>query len=586
LADESQRAAGGRTPTLAALPGARLRLLPQANRALAALWLARDGAPPQRVALAGGAAEVAAEPGTWSALPEAADGVRGEALALAVVNRREDRPPRALVLQPPCDAYATPLMRIPFAAEADDDLGLAEVVRRRACGLPAPDLAEAVSGLRWRWEQTLDLGALGVRPGEVLVLALAARDRHPDGGQTAESEPRTITVVDDETYNRELRRRLPPDALKRKYGELARRLRELEESAKALREAQARLPKDELDRRLGELAAAAQALAGQVKKLRREKPLLGLERDLQREMEEAAAALAAAAERDRLDELGLEDGVFWEQELQRLADLARTQGLLQRLALLADAEQNLTTRLEELAGHRRLGDAERVRLRELAEQQQQLAETLDAWQQAARELAQRLRSRGDIERAEDLDLLANELGQPGVAELARRAAAAARSGDAREAARLSGEVRERLLALLPRTRRLCQGLGWCDGATLSDALNSLGSRFGIGLGGMGMAGLGAFLGYGGDDAGASMAGASFDLYGPENLGDLGSDHGDDDQRLQRLRALAAQGGPAPRATDAARSAVRGGAADQRVPLGAEERRTVGDYFRKLGEGGR
>jgi hypothetical protein len=567
--------------------------MPQANRPLVAVILG-SGAEARRIPLEGGAVRIPGESGLVHLAGEAADGIRGEPLLVARISVRADAPPRAAITKPSHDTLATSNARLPLAISAEDDLGLVEAVTVSGMnGLEAPALRRALtSGRRWDEERVLDLAALGLRPGDVMSLGLLVRDSSPTIHEEKPGQPsawagRNVRVISDEEYNRSVRRRLSVDALERKYGNVVRNLRELEVEAEALRGQ----PRDaELDRRLAALAQRAAALSAAVKALRRDKPLFAIEHDIQDELAAAADELAAAAKAGDPDRLPTRKrGARMGKDLAQLTELAKANGLAARLKQLADAEQNTVARLAPLADHRRANDVDRVRLRELAEQEDGLAGAVEAWPDLAREVAERLR-REQPQPAEQLDALAKALGDGEVADLKRRAATAARAGDGATAHRLAAAARDRLLALLPAASRCqggaCAGAGlsfsWCRPGSADDAMG-LGLGFGVGgwgAGGAGDGGLGMMLGYGGDDQGGSYLMEGLDLVGPEALGDLGGRIGDRDGPGVAAIAAAGDGRVGTAAAGYARG-VRTTTATERVRLDRKEADLVGDYLRRL-----
>jgi hypothetical protein len=99
------------------------------------------------------------------------------------------------------------------------------------------------------------------------------------------------------------------------------------------------------------------------------------------------------------------------------------------------------------------------------------------------------------------------------------------------------------------------------------------------MGGVGSAGLGLFLGYGGDDQGASLPSMAMDLYGPENLGDIGGDHSD--LGMDGVAAMASSGGLPSQQAAAYRAAVRSTRTTARTTFTSEEQRLIDDYYRQL-----
>ena len=583
--------------TVSALSGTRLVLRPTSNRPLAAV-VVQIGDHSVRLDMDHGAVALPAVPGPLSLSLVAQDGVTADPLAVGIITERPDAPPRIAMPRPGHDMLATADRTVTVEFTAEDDLGLVEVVDISAVnGREAPPRRSVLTGKRtWQRTRTLDLAALGARPGDVFALGALVRDSNPqviDGehGQPSPFVSRTIRVISDEDYNQQIRKRLPPDALQRKYGDLLKKLQELEKEAAELHDAKADTP--DLDRRLAELGRKAAALAADVRSLHRDQPLFAIEQDLQKAMTEATDALAQAAKKgDRKQLPKRQRGANLQRDLAHLTDLARAHGLAARLAQLADAEQNTTKRLAPLADHRHVGDADRVRLRELAGNEDDLAAAVDAWPGLAAEVAAQLGA-VDPEVADELSDLAKRLTDSGVGDLKRQAAAACRAGDGATALRLAADARDRLLALLPRISR-CQGacrggaglkFSWCRGNNASDAM---GLGFGVGeggwgAGGAGSGGLGLMLGYGGDDSGASWMQEGLDLNGPEALGDLGGRTGDRDGAGIADQAAGGDGRTSTSAASYQRG-VRATTTTTRVRLDAGEERLIGDYLRRLTAG--
>ncbi len=602
LEPERMRVKPGGQASVAVLPGSRVLLAPTANRALAAVRLRHGDEPAERVPLVDGAALLPdPRPGAYAIALEAADGAIGEPLPMLAITARVDQPPRVTIVNPAHDVIATAGMSIPFIAECDDDLGLARIEKvREHNGLGAPSLVQRAAGLRQRWSATIDLQDLGVDPGDAIAFGAVAFDSLPGAGQSSAFAQRVIRVVSDEDYNRFLMQRLKPGVLADKYAEIARQLAKLESRAAELKRTAAAMPRDELDKRLAELGHEAAALRARVASLHRDKPLFAIETTIQETLSEQARALeeaAAAGDPSRLPDGGV--GEMLESDLAQLTQMARAQGLLARLRQLIDAEQMTTQRLEPLAEHRRLLDSDRVRLRELGDQEEELASTIERWLALELDIAAAMRKAspsGDEsplgQDADDLDVIASAVTDTGAIDLKRRAGAAARAGEGDQSHRLAAEARDRLLALLQKAGqgegamrgRMRLSLSWCDSSSSGSCLDGLAAAAarGFGLGGSGSAGLGFALGYGGDDFGSSDPSSAMDLYGPESLSDAGGGERPGDGNGS-VAAMAAGGEVENRAGPLHRQAVRSTTAVARPTLGADEERMVSDYFQRLEE---
>lgn len=583
LPPSERRLRHGEQAQLDALSGSTMLFLPTANRPLVAIHVARDAGAWTRVPLTSGRASLPAEMGLWRVRLEASDGAIGESEEPLRLSSRIDQPPRADFTEPSRDAFATPDSIIPFRAVGSDDLGLAKAMRAREVnGLPVPTTPGAQpSGRTWEWRGTLDLTKLGADPGDVIALSAAVRDTdpaiQPDGkpGKPSDVAMRRVQVVTWDEYNSFLLQRLDSSAMELKYKPLTAELAELEQ----LRDALAKLPKnDEFDRKLADLAKRAGMLAAKVEAMQRPKPLFRVEPDLQRALAEAARDIAEGkTPRWNAEALA--------RDLAELTRRARGADLARRLGQLGDAEQNTVERLLPLAGHRRPTDGDLLRLAELGQQEELLAQELGVWRDLARAWIEREKTNLPRETAE-LEGLLKRLEDGGAQELKQRSAAAARAGDGREAHRLASEARDKLLELLPQIGRCggacaggaCLGMGWSD--KFGDDLGGLGGCAGLwGLGGRGSAGLGLWLGYGGDDLGGSLPSASSDLFGPENLGDMGGTHNRDGN--DPIGSMAASGSASGLGRAVRKAGTARGTAAARSTLANDERKLVDDYFKSL-----
>jgi len=601
LSVETRRLRAGEVAELEALAGATVAFMPTANRPLAAVWIVTGDGAGQRVPVQAGAAAWSASAAAVSLSLEATDGARSAAVPVLRLKERPDQPPRATIVRPAADAFATPGMTIPLTLRADDDLGLRLVTRLRGHnGLDAPPLTSRPSGRDFSHESVLDLKDLGVRPGDVLMIGLIAVDTHPGDGQAAPVAERHIQIVSEEQYNAYVRQRGGVKMLERKYTPMLAELAELRRLGAELAEARKNMKSEDIDKKLKDFNARIGALQQQARAMKRELPLFAAEPELQEAIAKAAEELELAAKEGRVPEPDKDTAATLAQDLALLTRLGQAKGLMARLRQLIDAEQNTVARLDPLAEHRRPTDSDRVRLRELGDQEAQLAEALDQWHRLAGDLANELRfglttdkaspeSRTAASKAaEMLDALAVRVRDDGAIPLKQGSAASARSGDGPEAHRQAKEARDLLLALLPPTgacegglEGACQGIGWCSGKNLLATLRGLGmgAGSGFGMGGAGMGGMGLFLGYGGDDLGMSLGNSTMDLYGPENLGDLAQGHEGADG--DGIAAMAAGGkGPVQQATGY-RTEVRRTSTTARPVLPPAQQQVVDQYFRAL-----
>ncbi len=133
-----------------------------------------------------------------------------------------DEPPRVVMYEPAVFSLATPLATVRISGYAEDDLGLRQT-----------ELVRTVPGFRDRAlrmdpllplanmqiEHKLDLGTIGVEPGDVIELFIEATDHNPAmTGRTA-SEIARIQIISHDDYAAMLRERLRIEDFMRRYRE-------------------------------------------------------------------------------------------------------------------------------------------------------------------------------------------------------------------------------------------------------------------------------------------------------------------------------------------------------------------------------
>ncbi len=143
-----------------------------------------------------------------------------------------DEKPRLSLTEPGAHVLATPKTVLPVAGWASDDFGIDRVDLVR--GMPgfrerARRLAEDHREDDFRFENRIDLGALGVNPGDIIEIYLEGRDYNPALTGINASEVNRIEVIDEEEYARRLRNDITLE-------ELTERLREINSQMEAARQ--------------------------------------------------------------------------------------------------------------------------------------------------------------------------------------------------------------------------------------------------------------------------------------------------------------------------------------------------------------
>jgi len=124
--------------------------------------------------------------------------------------RLPDEPPKARLIEPPEYAMATPGATLRVAGQAEDDFGLARLDWvRTVAGFNdrALTLNSGAIGARTEFEKTVDLGALGVQPGQTLEFYLEALDNNPSLPGVGASGVSHVKVISEDEYAEMLRNR-------------------------------------------------------------------------------------------------------------------------------------------------------------------------------------------------------------------------------------------------------------------------------------------------------------------------------------------------------------------------------------------
>lgn len=209
-----------------------------------------------------------------------------------------DEAPSLILEDPPVLVLATPDTVVPVAATVDDDLGLARV-----------SLVRTVTGYRDRLKtlpletgarqlairDVLDLGQLGVVPGETLELYVEALDSNPSLLGTAASEIARIRVISMEDYETIMRARIDAEEFLARYRQVEEAILAVQKELTALKEAaqDAGTTAQELQDRMTALEAANQHLMERVNTLKQDTPVFDAEKHLAKSLEALSGTTAA-----------------------------------------------------------------------------------------------------------------------------------------------------------------------------------------------------------------------------------------------------------------------------------------------------
>ncbi|NOY80315.1 MAG: hypothetical protein GXP31_04840 [Kiritimatiellaeota bacterium] len=468
----------------------------------------------------------------------------------------EDKPPAAGLSAPPSVSVATPDARLPLVGWAEDDVGLSSVrwvravrgYRDRSVALPVP---AAVA--RYDFQRSLDLGVLGVAPGDVLEFYLEARDNNPEVPGVNVSEIARVTVISKEQYARILRARTTLEEIAARAKLIEQALDTVRKAAEALRKEAAEGGNAEPDRkktrrRIAALRKALEQVRKVLDRLAAELPVYASEKALHKSLEATRKALGKAAQivagmqpgspgltekvdsvLDMLGERSRQARRDWRQAAQ-LAVIARLMQAGVMYVKSVELQEDIVRRLSRFEPENARQDPDYVRL--FADRERRVREALAVLPERIRALADRL-SDEYFEVRDSARAFAMDLERLKLPALLEQAEAAMRAGDGRTACRLAGEALEKMRELRRKyDSSTCYGalcVGKCRFSlpgpgteTLAQVYALLAGAGGGGGGGFGSAGYAG--GYGKSEHGYGMSGwaaAATALYGPPRLQPVG-----------------------------------------------------------------
>lgn len=208
-----------------------------------------------------------------------------------------DAPPDATITQPGAFSLATPSIILSLSGTASDDLALHSV-----------ELVRAVVGYRDRirplgpssvmdnfsFGEQLDLGMLGVEPGQVLEFYIEATDSNPDLTGVSASDIARVQIISNQEYAQMLRVKTSVEEFLRRYNIAAAELARTMDALRKLQEAIERGDKAEIEKRLKEARAALQRAATLYDKMAADFPIFDVENDFKNVLGKTAQALQEA----------------------------------------------------------------------------------------------------------------------------------------------------------------------------------------------------------------------------------------------------------------------------------------------------
>ncbi len=432
-----------------------------------------------------------------------ADGTESDEMRSAPLVVRADQPPTVRVIEPDERVFVVEGWSVDVVFEAEDDIGIERIDCIRGVNgfPPSTTTLETAGGDRRRLvaRAHFDTAALGAVAGDLIQCFAVAWDAHPDPPHAARSSPVIIEVLSREEYEQLVRTEERVEDVAAEAEEFRERLEELAKEREALLEATERV--EQTERESGGDGSAEEAreqLAGQAERYtenarsladamreRAERPAaFDVEKPWQESLAKQAEALERQkdaaqelAEASREGEGATDDGSrdrgqrratagermrsetepFGEQSMaesakdaQDLAKLAAAEGLLDRVEAVRQAildQRALADRFAEFRNTEHPAPQDQLRMQDLAEEQEQLAEELAA---AAAALAATASKSSEAlpKMSAQAKELTRKIDESNADEDQAGAAASARKGEGRDAHAQADHAARKLESLL------------------------------------------------------------------------------------------------------------------------------------------
>jgi hypothetical protein len=308
-----------------------------------------------------------------------------------------DQRPRLTIMEPARDAVATPTFKVPVRVVAEDDYAVSRVAwlrsHNRSTERPAKMPLTMRSGPQ-SVEATgeFDLGALGVKPGDVIEYYFEGADNYPHGPNVALSRMYRLEIISEAAYEKILQQMAARKGLFENYAKLGAFLRRLAENARSLEE---KARKGEpVDKGAADLAKNMEKFQRELQKSLNQKGMFDVEKSFRGTLNDEQQPLANALK--KLKE-GIASGQLGEKELKeiakeltdlagenkedvsqpaaQIADVARVLSKADRFVKLAAEEARIARMLERFwSNTNELTRIEQMEVRQLAEEQKKVQE--------------------------------------------------------------------------------------------------------------------------------------------------------------------------------------------------------------------
>lgn len=308
-----------------------------------------------------------------------------------------DQRPRLTVMEPARDAVATPTFKVPVRVVAEDDYAVSRVAWLRSHNRSTERPAKMPLTMR-NGPQTVeasgefDLGALGVKPGDVIEYYFEGADNYPNGPNVALSRMYRLEIISEADYEKLLQQMAARKGLFEPYAKLGAFLRRMAENARALEE---KARKGEpVDKGAADLAKNIEKFQRELEKMLGQKGGFDVEKSFRGSLGEEKGPLANAL--NKLKQ-GIASGQLGEKELKeiakeltdlagenkedvsapaaQIADVARVLAKADRFVKLAAEQARIARMLERFwSNTNQLTRIEQMEVRQLAEEQKKVQE--------------------------------------------------------------------------------------------------------------------------------------------------------------------------------------------------------------------
>lgn len=436
-----------------------------------------------------------------------------------------DAPPEVTLSSPAKYALATPNSTVELRGEALDDLGLRRVemvrtvvgFRDRMVGL-GPKLPEK----RFDFTRDLELGRLGVLPGQIIELYLEARDINPSRTGIGASDIIRLEIISEQEYGEHIRAGETINEFVERYYFVAR---ELDDFGELMQQIEAELAKanpdaDKINQLLDQARKKNQSVRKMIDRMAKDYQAYAIEKQF-------SEMLSEIADRFKTHERLLDGQSAGSPSLQDivqrvLEDLRKDQASVRHQVAIAQDLQKVAAVMEQAAAFREVLNLQRHLVRQLqrferpgrartaelpyfGRRQREVLNKLEAMISGLQSASTNLPPAYQ-KLARDSQAFLEALRQTGADKTMASGVSAADNQDGRETYRLAKLALDKLEALLKkRGNGQCQFGGMCQGSmnlggdqdtrqTLADMLSSLmrkrGNKPGEGQG-IGPAGAGA-----------------------------------------------------------------------------------------------